>query len=111
VGAKSVGQVLAASRALIGVLAEQARGNLVMAEAPGALHARRYEMTPAVSVEKRLLFAGQPAGPLAVKVHYAITVAFDGVRRRDRLGASVAGRLGGHLNLRDWSQQKVARAA
>ena len=77
-----------------------------MAEAPGALPARRYEMTPAVSVEKRLLFAGQPAGPLAVKVHHAIAVAFDGVRRRDHLGASVAGRLGRH-----WSQQKVARAA
>ena len=55
---------------------------------------------PAVSVEKGLLFAGQSARPPAVKVHHAITVALDGVRRRDHVGASVAGRLECHLDLR-----------
>jgi len=93
-GANSVGQIFTASGAQIGVVAEQAGGKLVLSEAPGARHAPRNDMVPAVFVEKRLLFAGQPARPAAVKVNHPVTIAFDGVLRRDYPRALEASRLG-----------------
>jgi hypothetical protein len=86
-GAKALGHVFKAPRAPIRVAGEGPPEQFVLPEPPGARHAIRYGVVPAVVKEKGAFFAAEPLRQATVEVDDAITVDFDRIPGRDRLRA------------------------
>jgi hypothetical protein len=105
-GANAVGQVFMASGASIRAAGEGTREKLVLPERPCAWRAHRYGMVPAIVKEKSAFFAAEPPRQATVEVDHAITVAFDGILRREHVQAARTRQLRFHSILRARSKDR-----